>query len=69
MTIADGQLSRTGHYIAGQRFTVADIALGVVIHRWFALKIKRPELANIAAYYQRLTERPAYRVHVNNDLP
>ncbi len=44
--------------------TVGDIALGNAIHRWFMLKIKRPELPTLGAWYERLRARPAYRKHV-----
>ena len=44
--------------------TVADIPLGCVAYRWYALPIERPELPNLRAWYQRLTKRPAFAQHV-----
>jgi glutathione S-transferase len=50
-------------YLAGQ-FSIADIALGGFLHRWFALPIERPDLPRLAAWYGRLNQRQAYRRHV-----
>lgn len=35
MTILDAQLAKTGAYVAGETFTLADIVLGLSTHRWF----------------------------------
>jgi len=51
-------------YVAGSEFTMGDIAVGVNVHRWYALEVKRPQLANVEAYYARLGERPGFRAHV-----
>ncbi|HEX5377340.1 MAG TPA: glutathione S-transferase [Phenylobacterium sp.] len=59
--IVDGQLGRTGGHIAGPDFTVADIAIGLSIHRWFSTPIARPEYENVARYYDRLCGRPGFR--------
>ncbi|HTW29310.1 MAG TPA: glutathione S-transferase family protein [Acetobacteraceae bacterium] len=48
-------------YVAGPAFTLADIALGVHVHRWFSFAIEGPELAGLRAWYGRLLERPPYR--------
>lgn len=51
-------------YVAGERFTMGDIPVGVYVYRYMALPIKRPSLPNIEAYYERLQERPAFKQHV-----
>lgn len=51
-------------FIAGPDMTLADIALGVHVHRWFAMPIARPDSPHLHAWYSRLLERPAYRTHV-----
>jgi len=51
-------------YVAGPEFTMGDIVVGVNVHRWYALEVKRPQLANVEAYYARLGERPGFRAHV-----
>jgi glutathione S-transferase len=62
-------LSRTGPYIVGDTFTIGDIPIGLVVNRWFCLNFERPEYPAVAAYYDLLGERPAYRRHVRNGLP
>jgi glutathione S-transferase len=51
-------------FICGDALTLADIALGIYVHRWFALPIERKELPGLAAWYARLKERPGYANHV-----
>jgi glutathione S-transferase len=69
-----GQLDRhladpANAYVAGRVFTLADIPVGLVVNRWFCLNFERPEYRAVAAYYDLLAERPAYRRHVRNGLP
>lgn len=51
-------------YIAGDTLTLADIAWGVHVHRWFNLPFDRHEIAGLRSWYDRLCERPAYAAHV-----
>jgi glutathione S-transferase len=51
-------------YIAGDRLTMGDVAIGCTAYRWVQLAIRRAELANVAAWYARLSARPAFRQHV-----
>lgn len=51
-------------YLVGDRFTVADIPLGINAYRWFHLDIERPHVPNIEAWYRRLQSRPAFVAHV-----
>jgi len=60
MRILDNQLARTGAFVAGATFTLADVVIGLATHRWFATPIARPELPAVAAYYARLCERPGF---------
>jgi glutathione S-transferase len=50
-------------FIAGERFTVADIPYGVAAFRWFNLPIERPALPQLDRWYARICERPAFREH------
>ncbi len=59
--IVDSELARTGAYIAGETFTVADIPIGLAIHRWFSTPIPRPPFVNVDRYYERLLERSGFR--------
>jgi len=62
-------LSGAGPFLMGQNFTVADIPAGMVVNRWFALRFDKPDLPAVAAYYDCLAERPAYRTHGRNGTP
>lgn len=55
-------------FIAGNTFTMADIPLGCNIYRWNLLPIEKPNLPNVQAWYQRLTERPPYKKWVMTPL-
>lgn len=69
MAILEAQLSRTGAYVTGKTFTLADVVLGLSANRWFMAPIPRPALPAINAYYERLSERPGYRLHGRNGIP
>ncbi|HXF66195.1 MAG TPA: glutathione S-transferase family protein [Burkholderiales bacterium] len=55
-------------YLAGEAFTMGDIPMGVALHRWFLLPIERPEYPRLAAYYDRLRQRPAFQQHCSAPL-
>jgi glutathione S-transferase len=58
--IIDEELARTGGYIAGETFTVADVVLGLSLHRWQSVPMPRPQYENVARYLARLLERPGF---------
>ncbi len=51
-------------YIVGDRFTMADIAVGAAAYRWYGMDVPHPDYPSLRAWYERLVERPAYRDHV-----
>jgi glutathione S-transferase len=51
-------------WIGGEDFTFADVAVGHQLYRYFTISWDRPDLPALAAYYDRLTGRPAFRDHV-----
>lgn len=53
-----------GPWLAGGRFTWADIMVGTLLYRYFTMPFERPDTPSLAAYYARLTGRPAYAGHV-----
>lgn len=55
-------------YIMGDQLTIADIAVGTQMYRYFNLPIERPPLANVEVWYKKLTQRPAYQAHVMVDF-
>ncbi|RDJ21682.1 glutathione S-transferase [Bosea caraganae] len=61
MKVLERQLEGSRAYVLGDCFTLADIGIGLSVHRWFATPLEeRPLLPAVAAYYDRLSERPAY---------
>jgi len=69
MQLLDGQLERTGAFAAGATFTLADIVLGLSVHRWLMTPIERPALPAVAAYAHRLRERAGFVRHAAKDTP
>ncbi|MFK9872337.1 glutathione S-transferase family protein [Klebsiella pneumoniae] len=63
LAIAEARLAGS-RYLVGDTFTLADIQFGHVLYRYFAIDITRRPLPHLAAYYARLTARPAFRQHV-----
>lgn len=61
MGILDAQLARTEAYVVGPDLTIADTALGMYVHRWYAMDIERPDLKALAAYYGRLKQRKPFQ--------
>ncbi len=51
-------------FLTGNNLSLADIPLGTSLYRYFELDIDRPTVPNVAAWYQRLQQRAAYREHV-----
>ena len=72
MAILDTQLHNTGAFVTGAGFTLADVVLGLSTQRWFATPLDatlRPELPAVAAYYDRLSQRPGFMQHGRNGHP
>jgi len=55
-------------YLAGDHLTMGDLPLGALAHRYFHMDVARPELAHVAAWYERLGARPAYSEHCMIDF-
>lgn len=62
-------LAAQGPYVTGASFTIADIPVGLIVNRWFAIAFEKPVLPGLAAYYDRLADRPGYRLHGRNGTP
>ena len=55
-------------YLGGERFTVADIALAIFVHRWFALPIFREPFPKAQRWYHAIAERPGFKNYVDVGL-
>lgn len=69
MQILDAQLDKTGAYAVGPAFTLADVVLGLSVHRWLMTPIHRPDLPAVAAYRERLGQRAGFLQHAAKDTP
>lgn len=69
MGILERQLERTGAFVAGADFSLADIVLGLSINRWLMTPIEHPVLPAVDAYVARLRQRPAYLAFAGNGIP
>lgn len=65
--VLDGHLAGRD-FVAGASFTMGDIAVGNLAYRWFNLDLERPDMANLQAWYLRLTERSAFSAQVMRPL-
>lgn len=69
MQMLDDHFARGGQFVTGELFTLADVVLGLSTHRWLMSPIERPHLDALHGYYQRLSVRPAFRAHVDPQVP
>jgi glutathione S-transferase len=64
--ILDRQLALTDRYVTGDGFTLADVVLGLSVHRWISTPMERPYYPAIAAYHERLREHSGFRTFALN---
>jgi glutathione S-transferase len=69
MDILERRLASTDAFAAGSNFTLADIVLGLSVNRWLMTGIERPNAPAIAAYFDRLKQRPGFIEHGCNGIP
>ena len=60
MAMLDAHLARQP-FMAGERFTMADIPVGCEIHRWWGLPQPRPARPHLDRWYNRVSTRPGAR--------
>ena len=58
MGILEQQLDKTGAFVTGARFSLADVVLGLSLNRWLMTPIERPDTPALRAYAERLRQRP-----------
>ena len=63
MRILDAQLGKTG-YVAGDRFSMGDIPVGLIAYRYCRLVPERTGLENFERWYKSLEQRPAFKEQV-----
>ena len=62
LAMADAHLAKNP-YLAGKEFTMGDIPLAVLCHRWFSLPIERPAMPNLERWFKTVGERPGFKQH------
>lgn len=60
LSILDGAMAGKA-WVAGKDFTIADVALGPIMHRCLDFPIALPALSNLKAWREKLKERPAFK--------
>lgn len=63
LTVLNQQLNGRP-YIVGENPTIADVAVGTLMYRYYNMAIPRPVLPNVEAWYNRLSKRPAFQANV-----
>ena len=63
LTILDGALSERV-FVASDAFSLADIAIGAQVYRWFEMPIERAPLSNLERWYREMQDRAAFKTHV-----
>jgi glutathione S-transferase len=48
MQMLEDRIAATGAYAGGARFSIADISLGLSLHRWYAIPAELPVLSGVA---------------------
>ena len=61
-TILDAHLA-SHPYVAGDDFTMGDMALAVIAYRWFELEIERKDFHHLKRWYDQVTSRPGFQRH------
>ncbi|MCO6705094.1 glutathione S-transferase C-terminal domain-containing protein, partial [Streptomyces sp. CHB9.2] len=67
--ILEAHLAQHGPYVAGDHFSLADIALGLSLHRWRSTPMERIAAPAIEAYLERLATRPAWTCYASDATP
>jgi glutathione S-transferase len=69
VALVDAQLAKSGGYICGAQFSLADIPIGLSIQRWRSIPADKPRLAHVDRYYERLCERTGFRLYGRDGGP
>ena len=67
MAALDAQLAKR-RFLAGERFTAADIVVGCAVHRWLNMPIARVPRPHVERYYAELRSRPGARQVVSQPV-
>lgn len=68
MAMLETRLGETGAFAAGSAFSLADIALGLSLHRWYAIPAEVPVFPAVRRYYDGLRGRSAGAAYMSAEL-
>ena len=64
-TVVEAHLGHGRPFMEGESFTLADVALGAYARRWFGVALpERPAFPLLRAWYDGISERPAFQRHI-----
>ena len=68
--VLNAQLGRTGAYVAGSEYSIADMAIFPWVRTWKAQKMDLPKFPHIQRWYDEMFQRPAVKrgLDVGKDL-
>lgn len=69
MEIIEAHLAKGGAFVVGNQFSLADIAITLGLHRWFAIPFEHAPMPAAEAYYQAMAQRPASMAWLTADAP
>jgi glutathione S-transferase len=69
MAILEGRLAKTGGYVAGPDFSLADVVLGLSLNRWLMTPMERPDYPAIRTWSELLRLRPGCQEFCMNGTP
>ena len=59
--VVEAQLA-SRRFIAGEQFTIADVAVGAFARRWFGVEgVTKPKQPNIEKWFAKISERPGFQ--------
>jgi len=61
MGMLEQPLTKTNAYVTGDEYTLADVLIGLSVHRWRMTPMEHPPYPAIAAYYERLSQHPGFQ--------
>ncbi|MDX3906446.1 MAG: glutathione S-transferase family protein [Pigmentiphaga sp.] len=66
--LLEGVFGDGRQFIAGDRFTIGDIAVGCAVDRWFLLPVDRPDTPALAQWHERVSSRPSAQGILKQEL-
>lgn len=69
MRLLSAQIDKAGGFVAGPNLTLADMSIGIFVHRWFTVVPEAEKLQPLVDYYSRLSQIEGYKSSALIGLP